>query len=334
MTNTISASDNSMNHTDRIYVRFRGRTLGPFTTEKAKQLIQQGKITRMHELSADGMNWYKAETFSNLFTASHSAVEAKQTAASRDTSVAEPRNNEPAANHPQAPASRVEPNAPAEPSVEWYANINSENVGPVAATQIRQWVEAGQMNSQTLVWRSGFDNWQAVGVAMPELFAHRAAVNMAVQQTAVAGAPAGQGDLQHGSAERESLNLELNRNRGWASFVGIMVIITASLQIIGQLIFFVVSAGESAGAPAAATMAISTIVGVAWSVTLLTAGVLLLRYCDALSKLSRVSSSSYTLLAARRLSSLWSYLGIVCLVWLVAAGLLVFVIFCFILAAA
>jgi len=55
---------------DNIYVRFKGRTLGPLTYQKIQDLVRRGQITRMHDLSYDGMSWIKAEEFGDLFTSS------------------------------------------------------------------------------------------------------------------------------------------------------------------------------------------------------------------------------------------------------------------------
>ena len=54
---------------EKYYVRFRGRTLGPFDTTRVRDLIKRG-VTRMHELSPDGVSWQPAEVFPELFPAS------------------------------------------------------------------------------------------------------------------------------------------------------------------------------------------------------------------------------------------------------------------------
>jgi hypothetical protein len=52
---------------DQIFVRFKGRTLGPFSLERAMDMKRRGQITRLHELSTDGMSWVRATEFELLF---------------------------------------------------------------------------------------------------------------------------------------------------------------------------------------------------------------------------------------------------------------------------
>jgi hypothetical protein len=37
---------------DRVYIRFKGRVLGPLTQEKTMDMVKRGQITRQHELSS------------------------------------------------------------------------------------------------------------------------------------------------------------------------------------------------------------------------------------------------------------------------------------------
>jgi hypothetical protein len=48
---------------ERIFVRFKGRTLGPFNAERTRELYRRGQITKLHELSSDGVSWVKADQF-------------------------------------------------------------------------------------------------------------------------------------------------------------------------------------------------------------------------------------------------------------------------------
>lgn len=134
----------------KYYVRFRGRTLGPFDETKVRELIKRGQVTRMHEISPDGLSWQPAESFAELF----------DPAADRSTS-------------PQA-AAQVEPdNATPQPRAEnadWYAHLNDEQKGPVTKNQIGQWVASGAITPQTLVWKDGNKSWEAAMVAIPEFF--------------------------------------------------------------------------------------------------------------------------------------------------------------------
>ena len=67
----------------QLYVRIRGRVLGPFDKEKLQSLARRGQLSRMHELSPDSTNWVQASTYPELFVSEnlscwvHSKVPAK-----------------------------------------------------------------------------------------------------------------------------------------------------------------------------------------------------------------------------------------------------------------
>ena len=52
---------------NQLYVRIRGRILGPYDQEKLQSLARRGQLSRMHELSVDAMNWVQASTYPELF---------------------------------------------------------------------------------------------------------------------------------------------------------------------------------------------------------------------------------------------------------------------------
>ena len=51
----------------QLYLRVRGRVLGPYDEEKLKSLVRRGQLSRMHEVSTDGANWVRASTYAELF---------------------------------------------------------------------------------------------------------------------------------------------------------------------------------------------------------------------------------------------------------------------------
>ncbi|MFZ1010708.1 MAG: NINE protein, partial [Candidatus Sulfotelmatobacter sp.] len=51
-----------------LYIRVRGRVLGPYKLEKLKGLARRGQLSRMHELSTDGISWVRASNYPELFT--------------------------------------------------------------------------------------------------------------------------------------------------------------------------------------------------------------------------------------------------------------------------
>lgn len=136
---------------DRLYIRFKGKVLGPLTSPKVQELARRGQITRMHELSPDGISWVRAGDYGNLFSVDKSPGTASANVAT-----------------PQVDSSQSSP-APTRPidspdsSVQWYAHINGENRGPLTNAALMDAVNSGQVTTETLVWRAGFDNWRPVG---------------------------------------------------------------------------------------------------------------------------------------------------------------------------
>jgi hypothetical protein len=53
---------------NQYYIRIRGRVLGPYDMEKLQALVRRGQLSRIHEISGDGVNWLPAPTLPGLFT--------------------------------------------------------------------------------------------------------------------------------------------------------------------------------------------------------------------------------------------------------------------------
>jgi S1-C subfamily serine protease len=52
----------------RLYLRIRGRVLGPYDLENLRSLAHRGQLSRFHELSQDGTNWVCASAYPELFS--------------------------------------------------------------------------------------------------------------------------------------------------------------------------------------------------------------------------------------------------------------------------
>jgi hypothetical protein len=136
---------------DRLYIRFKGKVLGPLTSQKVQELARRGQITRMHELSPDGISWNRAGDYGNLLSFDKSVSAANPNVA---TPQVDPKQSSPAPSRPiDSPDS----------SVQWYAHINGENRGPLTNAALMDAVNSGQITTETLVWRAGFDSWRPVG---------------------------------------------------------------------------------------------------------------------------------------------------------------------------
>lgn len=122
----------------RLFVRVRGRVIGPFSLAQLKALRERGQFHRFHEVSEDRRLWASAATLEDLF----------------------PPEGE-SAGAPSAAARGGE--AVADPAVEWYyVDAKGEQAGPVAEAQLLTFHEKGTVTGATLVWKEGMAGWTAL----------------------------------------------------------------------------------------------------------------------------------------------------------------------------
>lgn len=135
-----------------LYIRIRGRVLGPFDVPQLKSLRQRGQFNRFHEVSEDRQRWYSAATLDEVFATEEAGLRLEE---------------------PAPPKERMEAGAggaggagPA-PATEWYyADAAGKQNGPVATAGLLGLVEKGVVSADTLVWREGLTNW--VPLSSPE----------------------------------------------------------------------------------------------------------------------------------------------------------------------
>jgi len=291
-----------MTEPEKVFVRFRGRTLGPLTSEKVVDLVRRGSITRMHELSSDGLNWTKAEDFGDYFhagTTQSQPVSNELTATTMASGVSD------------ASLAVTSPTAPADPRVEWFAHINDQSVGPMSAAERESKKNGGRVTANTLVWRSGFDAWQTAQQAIPELFP----ASVTSPQNAGADATAGRYDaIPTGTAGgHTSLAVgvaEMTRQRGWILFTSASLIIFSVLQILLQIIGLFVVAKSDASHNFTPSEIFVGIFAIIFATIVLTGGILLLQYSSALAKIEREGSPNAVTSTIRKLNAVWSFAGI------------------------
>ena len=128
---------------DMMYLRSRGRVLGPFDEDKLKSLARRGQLNRMHELSTDGVSWQRATHFPHLFEmGSVSEGHIADSAATPDL-----------ANAAQVISTNKD---------EWFYAINNVEHGPVQFPQLQALVASGPLSDTDLVWKEGMANWTPV----------------------------------------------------------------------------------------------------------------------------------------------------------------------------
>ncbi len=270
----------------KYYFRFRGRVLGPMTAEKIGELVQRGQVTRMHEISTDGVQWQKAEEFVEFYPKkSKAAIEAK-TSDTAITLVA----------------------APVQPTPEWYAHIGSEHEGPVNEDTIRAWIAAGRVSAETLIWKNGLQEWTAAKTLQPQWFPGK----KNKQQSSPDDRGADQGFDVTGIVR------ELQKRRSWIYVLSITGIVLSGL-IVFFMVFVLVSqfAAPAETGGAALTAIFLTLFAFALTVLSLIAFVCLIQYANALSVLHFAPTEENFLRSLKKLSSFWLNAGICILAVLV-----------------
>jgi hypothetical protein len=242
----------------QLYIRMKGRVLGPYDQEKLQMLARRGQLSRMHELSADATNWVRASSYPELFVGDDVPLDvASQQAASERRGAAK--------NDGQAPR--------AAGSRWWYRKDNSD-VGPVDQATIQQMVAAGKLKPDDFVWTDGMPQWvsaQQVPGLLPNLAASQAQVG--------GGAPfmepaTGIGELP-ASLCRSALS-----SRPWVIFIAIVFFVYAGFVIVGG-IFALIQGANHHLPPIVAWGLFALIFGLDY----VTGGLLLLSYAGHVASL-------------------------------------------------
>jgi TM2 domain-containing membrane protein YozV len=127
----------------QLYVRIRGRVLGPFDKEKLKLFARQGQLGRMHELSQDATNWVQASTYPELFVSGEHPVKVD--------AVQTPKESQNVA--------QGTPPEHLETSRTWWYRKNNSEAGPVDKATIQQLLGTGNITPDDSVWTEGMRQW-------------------------------------------------------------------------------------------------------------------------------------------------------------------------------
>lgn len=225
---------------DRIYIRFKGRVLGPITNEKALDMVKRGQITKQHELSPDGANWRLASEYDEYFPATTTKSSAQTNAKVTDKTLG-------ATNQQGSSA-----NQDTESAKEWYAHFENSNQGPVDELGLKAWIATGKVTTKTMLWKTGMSEWIEAEVLRPEWFArHLAKASRAAQSASNSD--------QHPDTTLLSLAPIAVQSRGWIQMVAICSTIMVSFGVIGSALMFISAASAPGAGPAKALLVITTL---------------------------------------------------------------------------
>ncbi len=260
---------------DRYYIRFKGRVLGPMSGEKTKELVRRGQITRVHELSPDGIEWRKAEEFEEFYPK-------KAIIQATTELVTEQKRSQPAE------------------SAEWYVHMDGQNHGPVEESNIRMWISSGRVTTESLVWKEGMPEWLAAELVKPQWFAGLSASVSAAKPTE-----------SFSEYSNEVFCEELRSRVFWiytTSIIGIFCCGSAFIFCLFNLVTLVVA---PIGSGQSVIVRLLFFLANGWfSGFGLFCGILLLRYANDVAVLKHAPTPQNVLRSVRRLSSFWLFAGI------------------------
>lgn len=278
-----------MTEIERVYVRFRGRTIGPFTPDKLREMVRRGQVTRMHELSGDGLSWMKADEFGNFFphAPGYSGAAGEMAASSTDVPPA------------GSDAGGTTPVANENATAQWYAHVNGEKQGPVSLDQMRLYAEAKILKKDSLVWKAGLDAWKPASEVLPELFGEKAKGGSVVSSSA--------GKDQ--SLESGPLATELAKNQTPVLLLGIGLLIIGVVFFVAQ-VFALTQAASKSNADI-----MSAVVQISGALAAAVAGVLAIQVGGKLKMAREASSPIAMLVAAKTLSQFWLIASVSVIIW-------------------
>ena len=290
---------------DRIYIRFKGRVLGPLTILKASELVKRGQITRQHELSPDGSVWKPASEFTNLFP--EKAVGTKPGTKNNDDYKLQSDAVLPDSS--TAPAS----------AAQWYAHFDGSNQGPVDDLALKNWITTGKVTPDTLIWRQGMESWIAASLSRSDLFPSSNgsfnARNLSGGKSITSLESASEGGL--------SLGEFLIQSQRWVSFLAITGIVVGTVWMMSSIAWFFFVATRTGSGPSKVIEVVFSLLGVATSVAWFLGSVFLLNYANRVAVLRYRAETVDVQRAAQALGRFWTFAGIATLSWLVIIALFI-----------
>lgn len=194
---------------DQLYIRVRGRVLGPYDRDKLQSLVKRGQLGRLHEVSEDGVSWVRATNFPEIFVMP-------------SVSAAGPSIKAPPVVG-EVPEYAIEPDSPAATPTgqTWYYTSGGAQLGPVDFAFLQKLAATGQLGPSNLVWTEGMAEWAAPG-AVPGLNA----------PPATGRSPAAQNSAESGFAVAPGVCQALAGSRRWILFLAVMTFIYSGLYAV------------------------------------------------------------------------------------------------------
>ena len=146
----------------RWYVRARGRVLGPLTWAQLRALRDRGQLARFHEVSHDRHKWVGADSLGGLFPQADAGRTSRSTGSTSPADLPQFL----VVDDTEEGAGSTGPVTGEAPT--WFFARDGASQGPVRLSELQRLAARGEIGSDTLVWKSGMEDWTP-GFLVPEL---------------------------------------------------------------------------------------------------------------------------------------------------------------------
>ncbi|MDR1491436.1 MAG: DUF4339 domain-containing protein [Planctomycetaceae bacterium] len=157
------------------YVKFRGKVLGPFEENQVRDMVRQGKLGRMSEISRDGQKWTRAGDEEAFFPKTSKTISPpaprrfpnvsktniQENNSSDGLTLVPPELNVSDASPQNAISQSADNNADDENSnaaIWYYSEDGTTGVGPFSQNDLARLLRQGKINGKTIVWCDNDDN--------------------------------------------------------------------------------------------------------------------------------------------------------------------------------
>lgn len=280
-----------------MYIRIRGRVLGPYDQEKLQALAQRGQFSRLHEVSEDGVGWVKASTYPELFVSKKVTV--REANAQTEDRQGTNANEYQLEAHDDSGDSQT-------PQDRWYYVSGGSECGPVPFAQIQHLIRTLQLTGDDQVWTEGMSSWK-LARDVPGLIAETTAGNRQVPE--VASVAVSRTDA--GEQLTEGVIRALVGSRGWVLFVSVMLFLWAAMSLIGSVGSFIRAGQIKLGSSIFIASGLSSFIT---AVLVGIAGCMLSNYASRIAEVAyrRTSPSLERALESARV--FWMFVGILMIV--------------------
>ena len=155
---------------EEFFIRFRGRTVGPYEVSQLQQMARKGRLSRATEVSSDGASWEPASSYPEIFQKPKAGDVA---ASSAFEDLGDPISSDNLGGfYSQSGTPSQSPSTAVSQSPQWYYTQGGAQLGPVPQETIVGLVSSGQLSASENVWRDGMPSW----VPLEQVDAFRSAI--------------------------------------------------------------------------------------------------------------------------------------------------------------